>query len=260
MTTRNGSVHYQSDGAIARIVFDRPAARNAMTWDMYEQLAQACRRASSEPGLRLVTFRGAGGEAFIAGTDIAQFRAFESGDDGVAYEAKVESYVAAVEAIPVPTLAIVEGVAVGGGLVIAAACDLRIATANAVFGAPIARTLGNCLSIANHQRLVAAFGASRAARMLMLAENLTAAEALAAGFLVAAVAPEDLDARVDQLCLQLTRNAPLTTRISKTQAQRLRAAALPDDSDLIRLCYGSDDFHEGVEAFVAKRRPEWRGR
>lgn len=260
MTTNNGSVHYESDGVIARIVFDRPAARNAMTWDMYEQLADACRRAAAEPGLRLVMFRGAGGSAFIAGTDIGQFQAFGSGDDGVAYEAKVESYVAAVEAIPVPTLAIVEGVAIGGGIVIAGACDLRIATADSIFGAPIARTLGNCLSIANHSRLIAAFGASRAHRMLMLAENLTAGEAVAAGFLMAAVPAEELDARVEQICQQVTRNAPLTLKVSKLQAQRLRRAALPDDRDLIRLCYGSRDFREGVAAFVAKRRPQWEGR
>ncbi|MGE5526435.1 MAG: enoyl-CoA hydratase [Rhodospirillaceae bacterium] len=260
MSTNEGSVHYESDGTIARVVFDRPAARNAMTWNMYEQLADACRRAASEPGLRLVTFRGAGGEAFIAGTDIAQFKSFESGDDGVAYEAKVEAYVAAVEAIPLPTLAIVEGVAVGGGVIIAAACDLRIATSNAVFGAPIARTLGNCLSIANHHRLIAAFGASRASRMLMLAENLTASEAVTAGFLLAAVPSEELDARVEEVCRQIVRNAPITTKVSKVQAQRLRKASLPEDSDLIRLTYGSRDFHEGVEAFVAKRKPQWEGR
>jgi len=260
MTPNPGSVHYQSDGTIARIVFDRPAARNAMTWQMYEQLAEACSRAAAEPGLRLVTLRGAGGEAFIAGTDIAQFKAFRSGEEGIAYEAKVEAYVAAVEAIPVPTLAVVEGVAVGGGVVIAAACDLRIATANAVFGAPIARTLGNCLSIANHQRLAAAFGAARASRMLMLAENITASEAVTAGFLLAAVAPEELDALVEQVCQQVVRNAPITTRVSKMQSQRLRRAALPDDSDLIRLTYGSRDFHEGVAAFVAKRKPAWEGR
>jgi len=259
MAGSNGNVRYECDGAIARIVFDRPAARNAMTWDMYEQLAEVCRRVAKEPKLRLVTFRGAGGEAFIAGTDIGQFSAFRSGEEGIDYEARVESYVSAVENIPVPTLAIIEGVAVGGGIVIAAACDLRIATTTAVFGAPIARTLGNCLSIANHNRLIAAFGASRANRMLMLAENLNADDALAAGFLLAAVPGDELDARAERICQQITRNAPLTAKASKIQSLRLRRAGLPDDSDLIRMCYGSGDFHEGVAAFLAKRRPEWKG-
>ena len=259
MTASNGSVQYESDGTIARIVFDRPGARNAMTWDMYEQLADACRRVAKEPKLRLVTFRGAGGAAFIAGTDIGQFSAFRSGEEGIGYEEKVESYVAAVEGIQVPTLAIIEGAAVGGGMVIAAACDLRIAATNAIFGVPIARTLGNCLSIANYNRLARAFGASRANRMLMLGENLTASEAAAAGFLLNSVPAEELDGEAERVCKQIVRNAPLTVKVSKIQSQRLRQTGLPDDSDLIRMCYGSRDFHEGVAAFLAKRRPEWKG-
>ncbi len=259
MTPTQGAVHYESDGTIARIVFDRPAARNAMTWDMYEQLADACSRVAQEPKLRVVTFRGRGGAAFIAGTDIGQFKGFQSGEEGIGYEEKVESYVAAVENIRIPTVAIVEGAAVGGGMVIAAACDLRIAATNSVFGVPIARTLGNCLSVANYHRLARAFGASRANRMLMLGENLTANEALDAGFLLSVVPSEGLDAEAERVCRQLARNAPITVKVTKMESQRLRQAGLPDDSDLIRMCYGSRDFREGVAAFLAKRRPEWTG-
>ena len=171
----DGEVRYSRDGAIATVIFDRPAARNAMTWRMYEQLGEACARIRSDDGLRVAVFRGAGGKSFIAGTDIAQFQAFESGEDGIAYEAKMEDYIGDVETLPVPTLAVIEGFAIGGGLAIAAACDLRIATPNSRFGVPIARTLGNCLSIANYARLVAGLGASRAKRILLLAENLSAA-------------------------------------------------------------------------------------
>ena len=135
-------MRYSRDGEIATVIFDRPAARNAMTWRMYEQLGEACARIRSEDGLRVAVFRGAGGKAFIAGTDIAQFQAFGSGEDGIAYEAKMEDYIAGVEALPVPTLAVIEGFAIGGGLAIAAACDLRIATPGSRFGVPIARTLG----------------------------------------------------------------------------------------------------------------------
>ena len=179
----DGAVHYVRSGAIATVTFDRPAARNAMTWQMYEQLGEACERMQREEGLRVAVFRGAGGKAFIAGTDIAQFRSFRSAEDGIAYEAKMEAYLSAVEALPVPTLAVIEGFAIGGGLAIAACCDLRIATPGSRFGVPIARTLGNCLSVANYARLVAALGASRAKRVLLLAENLSAEEALAGGFL-----------------------------------------------------------------------------
>src|SRR4029450_10806104 len=179
----DGEVHYARDGDIATVVFDRPAARNAMTWRMYEQLGEACAGVRGEDGVGGAVFRGAGGKAFIAGTDIAQFRAFRGGDDGIAYEEKMEGILGGIEALPVPTLAVIEGFAIGGGLAIAAACDLRIATPGSRFGVPIARTLGNCLSIANYARLGSALGVSRAKRVLLLAENLSAEEALAAGFL-----------------------------------------------------------------------------
>jgi enoyl-CoA hydratase len=146
----DGDVRYSREGPVVRVTFDRPAARNAMTWRMYEQLGEACARIQGEAGVRVAVFRGAGGKAFIAGTDIAQFQAFRSGDDGIAYEEKMEGYIGAVEALPVPTLAVIEGFAIGGGLAIAAACDLRIATPGSSFGVPIARTLGNCLSVANY--------------------------------------------------------------------------------------------------------------
>src|SRR4030088_1374752 len=177
----DGEVRYSRDGEVATVIFDRPTARNAMTWRMYEQLGQACARICGEEGLRVAVFRGAGGKAFIAGTDIAQFQAFGSGEDGIAYEAKMEGYIGGVEGLPVPTLAVIEGFAIGGGLAIAAACDLRIATPGSRFGVPIARTLGNCLSIANYARLVAGLGASRTKKVLLLAANLSAEESPAGG-------------------------------------------------------------------------------
>ena len=256
----DGEVRYRRDGEVATVIFDRPAARNAMTWRMYEQFGEACARIRNEAGLRVAVFRGAGGKAFIAGTDIAQFQAFRGGDDGIAYETKMEGYIAGLEALPLPTLAVIEGFAIGGGLAIAAACDLRIATPGSHFGVPIARTLGNCLSMANYARLVAALGASRAKRMLLLAENLPAAEALAAGFLSEIVEAPDLDRRVAELTALLAHHAPVTMRVSKEAIRRLLHAGLPDGDDLVRACYGSDDFRLGVEAFVQKRAPQWTGK
>jgi len=256
----DGEVRYTRDGAIVTVIFDRPAARNAMTWRMYEQLGEACARIRGEAGLRVAVFRGAGGKSFIAGTDIAQFQAFRSSDDGFAYEAKMESHLDAVETLPVPTLAVVEGFAIGGGLAIAAACGLRIATPGARFGIPTARTVGNCLSIANYARLVAALGASRAKRMLLLAENLTAEEALTGGFVSEIVAAADLDRRVGELTARLAQHAPITMRVTKEAIRRLLHAGLPDGDDLIRACYGSDDFRIGVSAFVEKREPQWTGK
>ena len=204
--------------------------------------------------------RGAGGKSFIAGTDIAQFRAFRSGEDGIAYEARMEAYIDGVETLPVPTLAVIEGFAIGGGLAIAAACDLRVATPGACFGVPIARTLGNCLSMANCARVVAALGASRAKRVLLLAENLSAEEALAGGFLSEIIQAADLDRRVVELADRLVHHAPATMRASKEAMRRLLHAGLPDGDDLVRACYGSEDFRIGVNAFVEKRAPQWTGK
>jgi len=255
----DGTTRYERDGVIARVTFDRQPARNAMTWAMYDQLGAACEKIAADREVRVAVFRGAGGKAFVAGTDIGQFRQFKSGEDGIAYERRMADYLAAVEQLPVPTLAVIEGWAIGGGLAIACACDLRIATPGTRFGVPIARTLGNCLSVENYALVVAAFGASRAKKMLMLAENLTAEEAARAGFLSEIVAPEALDARAQELCDGFAKNAPITMRVTKESIRRVLHAGLPTGEDLIRECYGSSDFHEGVEAFVAKREPRWKG-
>jgi enoyl-CoA hydratase/carnithine racemase len=256
----DGEVRLTRDGAVATILFDRPQARNAMTWQMYEGLAAACAELTRDDGVRVAVLRGIGGKAFIAGTDIAQFQEFTTAEQGVAYEAKMEGYLSALEALPMPTLAVVEGWAIGGGLAIAACCDLRIATAGSKFGVPIARTLGNCLSVTNYARLVVALGQARAKRMLLMAENLAAEEALAAGFLMNVVDPAELDASIAAICERLKGNAPITMRVTKEAIRRLQQAGIPGGDDLVRACYGSDDFHDGVKAFVEKRTPQWSGR
>lgn len=256
----DGEVRLVREGAVATILFDRPQARNAMTWRMYEDLAAACARLRDDTGVRAAVLRGVGGKAFVAGTDIAQFRTFSSAEDGVVYEAKMEEYLGALEALPMPTLAVIEGWAIGGGLAIAACCDLRIATIGSKFGVPIARTLGNCLSVANYARLIAALGVSRAKQMLLMAENLPASDALAAGFLMDVVDPAALDQRIAEICERLKGNAPVTMRVTKEVMRRLQHAGLPDAEDLVRSCYGSEDFRAGVNAFVEKRAPQWSGR
>jgi len=255
----DGRVSYQREGAVGRIGFDRPDALNAMTPAMYAQFDAACREAAADPALRVVVLRGAGGKSFVAGSDISQFLAFESAEDGVAYEREMEAHLAALLSIPVPVVAMIEGYAVGGGLNIAACCDIRLATAGTRFGVPIARTVGNCLAMSNYARLVAGFGEGRARRMLLLGEMIEADEALAAGFLSQVVAPTAVDEALAKVIDRLAGNAPVTLRVSKAALARL-AGLNAEGEDLIRDAYGSDDFRAGVRAFVAKTKPDWKGR
>jgi enoyl-CoA hydratase/carnithine racemase len=249
----DGEVRLSVEAGIARVVFDRPQARNAMTWAMYEALVDVCDRLRADASVRVATFRGAGGQAFVAGTDITQFTSFASGDDGVAYERRIDACIQAVATLPMPTVAVVEGYAVGGGLALATACDFRVATPSARFGVPIARTVGNCLSMANIAALVAAFGTQRARRMLLLAEIVDADEALACGFLHAIHAPDTIEGAASGLCDALAQLAPTTQRVSKEALRRLTLAGLPDADDLIREAYGSEGFRQKVAAFIAKR-------
>ena len=255
----SGRVHLSISDGVASILIDRPEARNAMTWSMYEELAQICAQIATDPQIRVATFRGAGGEAFVAGTDIEQFHAFNSGEDGIAYEKKIDERIGQIERLPMPTVAIVEGWAIGGGFAISAACDFRIATPQASFGVPIARTLGNCLSIANTARVVAAFGVARAKRMLLLAETIGAEEAKDCGFVTEIADAAELDAKAPALCALLAKNAPVTMRVSKEAIRRVIAEGLPQGDDLIRACYGSRDFKIGVDAFLDKKKPVWTG-
>lgn len=248
---------YEIHDGIGFVTLNRPAARNALTFAMYERLAEI---AADPGGAKAIVIAGAGDKAFAAGTDIGQFRAFASADDAIAYEAKLDRVLGALERCAVPTIAAVAGACTGGGAGIAAACDLRLAAANARFGFPIARTLGNCLSMGNIARLAALIGSARVTEMIFTARLYTADEALAVGLVSEVVAdPPAVMARADALARQVAGNAPLTLRATKEALRRLRDS-LPPDEDLIRLCYTSDDFREGMEAFLGKRPPVWTGR
>lgn len=255
-----GAVHLEVNGGIASVTFDRPQARNAMTWAMYEQLRVICEQLREDRAVRAVRFQGAGGEAFVAGTDIAQFQDFKSGEDGISYERRIDATMELLASLPMPTVAVVQGWCIGGGLAIASTCDFRIATPASKFGVPIARTLGNCLSMANVAGLVASFGRPRVQRLLLLADLVGAEEAQACGYVLEVVPAEGIEAAAQKLCTKLASLAPVTQQVSKEALNRLLRQDLPDAEDLIRRTYGSDDFREGVQAFVAKRPPVWSGR
>src|SRR5262245_60028537 len=254
---------FETDGPVATLTFNRPEARNAMTWEMYEALVAACERVDADSELRVLVLRGAGGKAFVAGTDISQFQSFHDREDGIKYEERLDRVLDRLEQVSKPTIAQVQGVAVGGGCAIALTCDLRVATPESTFGIPIARTLGNCLSAASYSRLVDLMGPSRVKDLMFTGRLMDGAEAHALGLVNRIEPVESIGAAVQQLALDIAANAPLTLRATKEMIRRVlakRRLAHGDDADLVELCYTSDDFHEGVEAFLAKRKPRWSGR
>jgi enoyl-CoA hydratase/carnithine racemase len=252
---------FERDGAQAHVRFDNPAAHNALTSQMWLDLRDAATAIAADPGIRVVTFRGVGGKAFISGTDITKFADYTTGDHGVAYEREIDDCMAAVDAIPCTTIAVVEGWAVGGGLNISSACDFRIATPDAKFGSPIGRTIGNCLSAASVARIGGAVGTQFAKRMVLLGQFLTAEQLLAGGFLLEIVEREGIDETLAVLCRRATENAPLTTRVTKATIRQMTFGNLPQIEDLIAEVYGSADFRRGVADFLAKtkRVPDWTG-
>ncbi|EDQ06558.1 Short-chain-enoyl-CoA hydratase [Sulfitobacter indolifex] len=243
------------------ITFERPEARNALTFAMYERLAALCSDLPTDGTVRAVVISGAGGKAFAAGTDMTQFRAFDTAQDALDYENRIDAVLEAVERCRVPTIAAINGACTGGGGSIAAACDIRIASASLKYGFPIARTLGNCLAAGNLARLSELIGAGRVRELIFTARLIEADEALRVG-LVSEVLPDEasLMARATALADHVGSMAPLTLRATKEAMRRTRAATKVDDSDLITMCYMSDDFRTGIEAFLGKRKPEWTGK
>jgi enoyl-CoA hydratase/carnithine racemase len=252
---------YDVRDGIARITFNRPQARNAFTFAMYESLAEICQQAENDRSIKAMVLMGAGEKAFASGTDISQFKEFKTADDAITYEGRIDRVVGTLERCRVPTIAAISGACTGGGGAIAAACDLRIAAANARFGFPVARTLGNCLSMGNYARLAALIGVAKTKEIIFTARLIEAEEARNLG-LVSEVLPDhaSLMTRADELAKHVASLAPLTLRATKEAMYRLMPRiAAGEGQDLILMCYMSADFREGMDAFLNKRTPQWKG-
>jgi enoyl-CoA hydratase len=257
-----GHTIYESDGPIATFTFNRPQARNAMTWDMYQALVEACDRVDADSAIRVLILKGAGGKAFVAGTDISQFAGFHDAEDGIKYEERIDQVLDRLERVTKATIAQVQGVAAGGGCGIALTCDLRVATPDASFGIPVARTLGNCLSGATYSRLVDLLGPGLVKDMLLTGRFIPGTEALGLGIVNRLELADNIDSTVRDYASRIAANAPLTIRATKEMIRRIMAARRlrpGEDHDVVTMCYTSRDFREGVEAFVAKRPPRWIG-
>lgn len=253
-------LHDIRDG-VAWVVFNRPGRRNALTFAMYERLEAICAAIETDRSVTAMVITGSGDKAFAAGTDISQFLTFGSADDALAYERRIDQVLSALEKCRVPTIAAISGACTGGGAAIAACCDLRVGTAAAQIGFPIARTLGNCLSLSSVERLSALIGPARVKDIIFTARLMGAEEARSAGLLQEVVAdhPALLD-RAARLAELVSGHAPLTLQATKEALRRLQgASAGRDDRDLILKCYMSRDFKEGIDAFLNKRRPNWLG-
>jgi enoyl-CoA hydratase/carnithine racemase len=252
----SSNVVWDIEGLVGTLTFNRPHARNALTWDMYDALVDACERVDASD-LRVLVVRGAGG-AFAAGTDISQFREFTSGDDGIAYERRLDAVIDRLERVRRATVAVVDGPAVGGGCAIALACDVRICSRRARFGVPVAKTLGNCLSAANLARLVDLMGPARVKDLLFTGRLVNADEALSMGLATRVVAEEEVEEAVRALTRELCARASSTIEATKAVLQRVRDHRRPGPADdIIAKCYASDDFREGVAAFLEGRSPRW---
>jgi enoyl-CoA hydratase len=252
---------YEVKDGVGRITFNRPEARNAFTFRMYERLAEICKIAPADPAVKVLVLSGADETAFAAGTDISEFRKFSGAQDALNYELRINGLLDTLERIPIPTIAAIAGAATGGGSTIAACCDLRIGAANARFGVPISRTLGNCLSMANYARLAALLGIARAKEIIFTGRLVEAAEARSLG-LLSEVLPDyaALQARAGELAQTIATRAPLTLRATKEAMRRIKEKMTPpEDDQMILSCYMSHDFQEGMDAFLNKRPPKWTG-
>lgn len=253
---------YEIRDGVGWLGFNRPDQRNAFTFAMYEGIAKICREMPSDGSIKALVMYGVGGRAFAAGTDMTEFRGFSKPEDAIAYEETSDAVFTAIECCPIPTIAAITGACTGGGAAIAACCDLRITDARLKYGFPIARTLGNCLSIASLSRLSALIGQARVREMIFTSRLIESEEGLAIGLVNEVVTDGDaVMARAKALAEQLGTHAPLTLRATKEGLRRLRLEGPgADDHDLVTMCYMSGDFKEGIEAFLGKRKPDWKGK
>ena len=252
----------ERSGPVLTVTANRPERHNAMTLEMYDALHAACETADEDAGVKVLVLRGAGEKAFVSGTDIGTFADVTDGAAGIAYERRIAQVVNRLEDVTVPTVAAVRGFCMGGGLALAAVCDLRVATRSARFGVPIARTLGNCLSVNSVSVLVGQLGPARTLDLLLRARSLTGEEAEAAGFVAELCDDDALDDALAAVVGTLLAHAPLTLAASKAAVARVRRAALPEDpigEDLVASAFGSEDFRRAVAGFASRAPTTWRG-
>ncbi|MBV8190117.1 MAG: enoyl-CoA hydratase/isomerase family protein [Alphaproteobacteria bacterium] len=252
------------DGAVGHVVFNNPAKRNAVSLDMWDGFVGILQDFAKDPEIRCVVVSGAGGKAFVSGADISKFESERANAEAqVRYDAISKQGYESLYEFPKPTIAKITGYCIGGGMNLAACCDLRYCSDGARFGVPAAR-LGLGYGFMRIERLSRIVGLPRAMEFLFTARQYTAQEAYAMG-LVQGVAPEaDLDAMVAGITGAIAENAPLTIALAKAAAREIaKPESQQDHSRLAKMaeaCFDSDDYKEGRRAFMEKRKPAFKGR
>lgn len=250
------------DGAIATVTLNRPDRMNALNRSMWAHLERAMRALSAEDQLRCVVLRGAGGKAFAAGADIAEFQTERANaQQASGYGALIHEAMQAVARCRHPTVALIEGACVGGGLEIAAMCDLRICGTSSRFGVPINR-LGLTMAYGELQGLLALVGRAVALEILLEGRVFGADEAYAKRLVNRVVADDAVETEAYAAAARIAAGAPLVARWHKQFIERLtvRAELSPQEWSEGYACFDSEDYREGVDAFLGKRKPAFRGR
>ena len=262
-TTRTGAIRTHTNGPIGWIVIDHPARLNALGFDMWRDLMTAVKAAEADDAIRVVVVRGVGEKAFSAGADISEFETARAGDRVKLYDAMNNDVFHVLMYCAKPTIAMIHGICYGGGLEIAACCDMRLAAEGSAYSVPAAK-----LGIGYNPRwirpVLASLSPAHAKEMLFTGRRFTAPEALAIGFLNRIVTPDALEAAVIGLAHEIAANAPLSIYAAKRAvdefAYRPEAVDMAALDALIADCFHSEDYAEGRRAFMAKRKPVFKGR
>ncbi len=266
MTSSDGTDHllFQRDDAVATVVFNRPAQRNPISYDMWLALREHMSELARDEGIRCVVFRGAGGEAFSAGADIKDFvqHRYDS-ESAKTYGAVIEAALDAIDEIPKPTISMIEGFCVGGGLELASATDIRIAAHGSRYGVPVAR-LGITAGFKEMRRVVRLVGVGNASYIALSGELMDAENALRIGLLTELVEPAALEERVYSLARRMAELAPMShadhKEIIRTVANNPGLTGMTDDEFSLQYrVFDTEDFKEGMSAFMKKRKPRFKG-